>query len=79
MSHLSLTEREREKGGGREGGRGEGWVLLQGLKSNHRREMSYLHISKIHHRTAIKGPVNTVLHIERNFHCFSESAVYVQF
>ena len=75
MSHLSLTERERE----REKGRREGERGVQGLKSNHRREMSYLHISKIHHRTAIKGPVNTVLHIERNFHCFSESAVYVQF
>lgn len=69
MFHLSLTETEREivKGGG-------GEVVEQS-----QREMSYLHISKIHHRTAIKGPVNTVLHIERNFSCVSESSVYVQF
>lgn len=67
MFHLSLTETEREivRGGG---------VVEQS-----QREMSYLHISKIHHRTAIKGPVNTVLHIERNFSCVSESSVYVQF
>lgn len=50
-----------------------------GVVEQSQREMSYLHISKIHHRTAIKGPVNTVLHIERNFSCVSESSVYVQF
>lgn len=65
MSHLLLTDKERQ---------GE-----LGLKRNQRGEMSYLHISKIHHRTAIKGLVNRVLHIERNFHCFSERAVYMQF
>lgn len=56
-SHLSVTASEREREGG--GGSSRDWRAIT--------EMSYLHISKIHHRTAIKGPVNTVLHIERNF------------
>lgn len=62
MSHLSgwVKERKRESEG------------EEGLKSNHRREMSYLHISKIHHRTTIKGLVNTVLHTNRNYRWFLE-------
>lgn len=63
MFHLSLTVREREKEGG-----GQDWRAIT--------EMSYLHISKIHHRTAIKGSVNTVLHIER---IFSVSSASVKF